>query len=43
MPNEPRPTLEYEAGAATMSACTQDAREGTEALLEKRKPAFKGF
>ena len=34
--------LDYEAVAATMSACTQDAREGTKALLEKRKPAFKG-
>jgi 2-(1,2-epoxy-1,2-dihydrophenyl)acetyl-CoA isomerase len=35
--------LDYEAVAATMSACTQDAREGTKALLEKRKPVFKGY
>ena len=35
--------LDYEAVAGTMSACTQDAREGTKALLEKRKPAFKGY
>jgi 2-(1,2-epoxy-1,2-dihydrophenyl)acetyl-CoA isomerase len=35
--------LDYEAVAATMSACTQDAREGTRALLEKRKPVFKGY
>lgn len=34
--------LDYEAVAGTMSACTQDAREGTKALLEKRKPVFKG-
>ncbi|HMC02952.1 MAG TPA: enoyl-CoA hydratase-related protein [Cellulomonadaceae bacterium] len=34
--------LDYEAVAATMSAHTADAREGTRALLEKRKPAFRG-
>jgi enoyl-CoA hydratase/carnithine racemase len=34
--------LDYEGVAGTMSACTQDAREGTKALLEKRKPVFKG-
>ena len=35
--------LDYEAVAATMSACTRDAREGTQALLQKRKAAFKGY
>jgi 2-(1,2-epoxy-1,2-dihydrophenyl)acetyl-CoA isomerase len=35
--------LDYEAVAATMSACTQDAREGTQALLQKRKATFKGY
>jgi 2-(1,2-epoxy-1,2-dihydrophenyl)acetyl-CoA isomerase len=34
--------LDYEGVAGTMSACTQDAREGTRAFLEKRKPVFKG-
>jgi 2-(1,2-epoxy-1,2-dihydrophenyl)acetyl-CoA isomerase len=34
--------IDYEAVAATMSAHTADAREGTSAFLEKRKPAFKG-
>jgi 2-(1,2-epoxy-1,2-dihydrophenyl)acetyl-CoA isomerase len=34
--------LDYEAVAATMSAATQDAREGTSAFVEKRKPVFKG-
>jgi 2-(1,2-epoxy-1,2-dihydrophenyl)acetyl-CoA isomerase len=34
--------LDYEAVAATMSASTQDAREGTQALLRKRKATFKG-
>ena len=34
--------LDYEAVAATMSAHTEDAREGTRAFVEKRKPAFKG-
>jgi 2-(1,2-epoxy-1,2-dihydrophenyl)acetyl-CoA isomerase len=34
--------LDYEAVAATLSAHTADAREGTRALLEKRKPAFRG-
>lgn len=34
--------LDYEAVAATMSAHTADAREGTSAFLEKRKPNFKG-
>jgi len=34
--------LDYEAVAATMSAHTQDAREGTMAFVEKRKPKFKG-
>jgi enoyl-CoA hydratase/carnithine racemase len=34
--------LDYEAVAATMSAHTDDAREGTKAFVEKRKPEFKG-
>ena len=34
--------LDYEAVAATMSAHTEDAREGTMAFVEKRKPEFKG-
>jgi enoyl-CoA hydratase/carnithine racemase len=34
--------LDYEAVAATMSAHTEDAREGTKAFVEKRKPQFKG-
>jgi 2-(1,2-epoxy-1,2-dihydrophenyl)acetyl-CoA isomerase len=34
--------LDYEAVASTMSAATQDAREGTRSFLEKRKPVFRG-
>jgi 2-(1,2-epoxy-1,2-dihydrophenyl)acetyl-CoA isomerase len=34
--------LDYEAVASTMSASTEDAREGTRSFLEKRKPEFKG-
>ena len=34
--------IDYEAVAATMSAHTADAREGTSAFLEKRKPKFEG-
>jgi len=34
--------LDYEAVASTMSAATEDAREGTRAFIEKRKPVFKG-
>jgi 2-(1,2-epoxy-1,2-dihydrophenyl)acetyl-CoA isomerase len=34
--------LDYEAIAATLSSNTHDAREGTRAFAEKRKPAFKG-
>jgi len=34
--------LDYEAVAGTMSAATQDAREGTQSFVEKRKPVFKG-
>jgi 2-(1,2-epoxy-1,2-dihydrophenyl)acetyl-CoA isomerase len=35
--------LDYEAVAATMSAATYDAREGTRAFVEKRKPEFRGY
>ncbi|MAG32563.1 MAG: 2-(1,2-epoxy-1,2-dihydrophenyl)acetyl-CoA isomerase [Deltaproteobacteria bacterium] len=34
--------VDYEAVAATMSAQTEDAREGTRSFREKRKPEFKG-
>ena len=34
--------LDYEAVAGTMAAHTTDAREGTSAFIEKRKPTFKG-
>ena len=34
--------LDYEAVASTMSAHTLDAREGTRAFQEKRKPKFEG-
>jgi 2-(1,2-epoxy-1,2-dihydrophenyl)acetyl-CoA isomerase len=34
--------LDYEAVAGTMTAHTADAREGTSAFIEKRKPEFKG-
>ncbi len=34
--------LDYEGVAGTMSSATQDAREGTQAFVEKRKPVFKG-
>ncbi len=34
--------LDYEAVAGTMSADTQDAREGKRAFVEKRKPVLKG-
>ena len=34
--------LDYEAVAAVLSAHTADAREGTSAFLEKRKPEFQG-
>ncbi len=34
--------LDYEAVAATMSAHTADAREGTSAFVEKRRPEFRG-
>ena len=34
--------LDYEAVAATMSAHTADAREGTSAFVEKRQPRFEG-
>lgn len=34
--------LDYEAVAGTMTASTFDAKEGTNAFLEKRKPAYRG-
>jgi len=34
--------LDYEAVAGTMTAQTSDAREGTSAFVEKRKPRFEG-
>jgi len=34
--------IDYEAVAATLSAHTRDAREGTQAFLAKRKPEFEG-
>ena len=35
-------TLRYEGVAAVMSAMTDDAREGTAAFLEKRRPNYRG-
>jgi 2-(1,2-epoxy-1,2-dihydrophenyl)acetyl-CoA isomerase len=35
--------LDYEAVAATLTSATRDAREGTSAFVEKRKPEFKGY
>jgi len=34
--------LDYEAVAGTMTASTLDAKEGTKAFLEKRKPNYRG-
>ena len=34
--------LDYEAVAGTMVASAQDAKEGTLAFMEKRKPVFRG-
>ena len=34
--------IDYEAVAATLSSHTQDAKEGTRAFQEKRKPKFEG-
>ncbi len=34
--------LDYEAVAATLSSHTADAREGTSAFVEKRRPKFQG-
>ncbi len=34
--------LDYEAVAGTMTASTLDAKEGTAAFLEKRKPVYRG-
>ncbi len=34
--------LDYEAVAGTLSSATEDAREGTRAFVEKRKPKFIG-
>jgi 2-(1,2-epoxy-1,2-dihydrophenyl)acetyl-CoA isomerase len=35
--------LRYEGVAAVMSAMTEDAREGTAAFLEKRRPNYRGL
>ena len=35
--------LDYEAVAGTMVASAHDAKEGTLAFMEKRKPVFKGY
>jgi 2-(1,2-epoxy-1,2-dihydrophenyl)acetyl-CoA isomerase len=35
--------LDYEAVAAVLSANTRDAREGTQAFLQKRKPQYEGY
>ena len=35
--------FDYEAVAAVMSSHTRDAKEGTNAFLEKRKAEFKGY
>ena len=35
--------LDYEAMAGTMVASALDAKEGTTAFLEKRKPVFRGI
>ena len=34
---------DYEQVACTMAASTYDAKEGMRALLEKRKPKFRGY
>jgi 2-(1,2-epoxy-1,2-dihydrophenyl)acetyl-CoA isomerase len=34
--------LDYEAIASVLSALTEDAKEGTQAFVEKRKPTYKG-
>ena len=35
--------LDYDAIAATLTAMTEDAKEGTTSFMEKRDPQFKGF
>jgi 2-(1,2-epoxy-1,2-dihydrophenyl)acetyl-CoA isomerase len=35
--------LDYEAVAAVLSAYTRDAREGTQAFIQKRKPQYQGY
>jgi 2-(1,2-epoxy-1,2-dihydrophenyl)acetyl-CoA isomerase len=35
--------LDYEAVAAVLSSNTRDAREGTQAFLQKRKPEYEGY
>ncbi len=35
--------IDYEGVAAVMSAMTEDAREGTNSFLEKRRPTYKGI
>jgi enoyl-CoA hydratase/carnithine racemase len=39
---DPRPAAEYEAMAQALTLESADAAEGIRALLEKRKPVFRG-
>jgi 2-(1,2-epoxy-1,2-dihydrophenyl)acetyl-CoA isomerase len=35
--------LDYEAGLQEIAAGTQDHREGLAAILDKRRPSFRGY